>query len=299
MKNDVIISPLNYIGNKKKLLKQILPLFPSNIKTFLDLFCGGCTVGLNVKSDKVVFNDIITHLIDMYQIFLNSSEEEVLQFVEERIKELNLSKTNLEGYLKLRTDYNKTRNPLDLFVLIAYSFNHQIRFNSSHEYNNPFGRERSSFNPKMKENLKSFLSALHTRDVSFTNLDFRYFDFSNLSEDDFVYADPPYLISTGSYNDGKRGFTGWSNAEELALLKILKELDNRGIKFALSNVLRHKGLENNLLKDWIEDNGFYIHFLNMSYDNSNYQTKRSDEATLEVLITNYNTNELRDNEKTA
>ena len=53
--------------------------------------------------------------------------------------------------------YNKQKNPTDLFVLIAYSFNHQIRFNNSHEFNNPFGRERSSFNASMKLNLEKFI----------------------------------------------------------------------------------------------------------------------------------------------
>ena len=45
IKNEVIKSPLNYIGGKYKILPQILPLFPKNIDTFIDLFAGGCNVG--------------------------------------------------------------------------------------------------------------------------------------------------------------------------------------------------------------------------------------------------------------
>lgn len=60
----------------------------------------------------------------------------------------------------MREQYNKHKNPLDLFVLIAFSFNHQIRFNNNHEYNNPFGRERSSFNAIMKQNLEDFIIRL-------------------------------------------------------------------------------------------------------------------------------------------
>ena len=44
----MIQSPLNYTGGKFKLLPQILPLFPKNINTFVDLFCGGCNVGINI-----------------------------------------------------------------------------------------------------------------------------------------------------------------------------------------------------------------------------------------------------------
>ena len=30
-----------------------------------------------------------------------------------------------------------------------------------------------------------------------------------IKEGDFVYCDPPYLLTCGAYNDGKRGFNGW------------------------------------------------------------------------------------------
>lgn len=287
---DIVISPLNYIGGKRKLLTQILPLFPKKISTFIDLFCGGCTIGLNVDAEKVVLNDNLTYLIDMYQSFLHTSKKEVLSYIETRIKELNLTQTNIEGYLKLRAAYNSVRNPLDLFVLIAYSFNHQIRFNSSHKYNNPFGKERSSYNSKMQDNLKSFLDAIHSRNVSFSNRDFREVDFSVLGNNDFVYADPPYLITRGTYNDGKRGFSGWGNSEEITLLEILKSLDSKGIRFALSNVLTHKGKENKLLQEWIREHGFSVYQLDMCYTNSNYQSSPSNGKTLEVLVTNYTNN---------
>lgn len=43
MKNNYIQSPLNYTGGKYKLLNQLVPLFPKNINTFIDLFGGGAT----------------------------------------------------------------------------------------------------------------------------------------------------------------------------------------------------------------------------------------------------------------
>ena len=53
----MIESPLNYTGGKYKLLPQILPYFPKNIDRFVDIFCGGCNVGCNVKANSIVFND--------------------------------------------------------------------------------------------------------------------------------------------------------------------------------------------------------------------------------------------------
>ena len=51
-KQKYIKSPLNYVGGKHKLLPQILPLFPKNINTFIDLFGGGFNVGINVSAKR-------------------------------------------------------------------------------------------------------------------------------------------------------------------------------------------------------------------------------------------------------
>lgn len=270
--NKLISSPMNYIGGKYKLLPQILPLFPKNIETFVDLFCGGCNVGINVTAKKIIFNDNLTYLIELYRKFDSLNIEEILNHIDNRINQFNLSLTNKDGYLELRKLYNSEKNPLDLFVLVAYSFNHQIRFNNSHEFNNPFGKARSCFNEHMKNNLLDFLNTLNKNSVDFTSFNFDEFNFSGLSSNDFVYCDPPYLITTGTYNDGKRGFTGWSETEEEKFLNILDDLDKRNICFALSNVIEHKGKENLILKDWITRNNYYVSYLAKNYSNSNYHT---------------------------
>ena len=281
-------SPMNYIGGKYRVLPQILPLFPKNIETFVDLFCGGCNVGINVDAKHIIFNDNLTFLIDLYKSFQQLSNEKVFEHIENQIRRFNLSLTNDAGYKQLRTLYNTDRNPLDLFVLVAYSFNHQIRFNNSHEFNNPFGRDRSSFNPKMQSNLNHFLDILHGKNIEFTNKNFDDFNFEPLTENDFVYCDPPYLITTGTYNDGKRGFTGWSEKEEKKLLILLSNLNERNIKFGLSNVLVHKGKTNSILLEWVQEKDFYVTHINKNYSNSNYHTiDRDTNATDEVLITNY------------
>jgi DNA adenine methylase len=286
-----IKSPLNYIGGKSKILDQILPLFPQKINNFIDLFAGGCNVGINVNANHIHFNDNLTYLIDMYKKFQENSLEASLLHIENRIVEFELSLINEEGYKNLRKAYNEQKNSLDLFVLIAYSFNHQIRFNKNQEFNNPFGKERSCFNSSMKQNLEKFIIRLKEKNVSFTNSCFFDFNFSFLNNFDFVYCDPPYLITTGTYNDGKRGFKGWTENEEKQLLKLLDKLNEKNIKFALSNVLEHKGKSNDILKSWVAKNSNYkINLIDFHYSNSNYQTLvRDKNASLEVLITNYET----------
>jgi DNA adenine methylase len=284
----MIKSPLNYIGGKSKLLTQIIPRFPPQVETFVDLFAGGCTVGLNVRSKRTIFNDNLTYLVDLYQKLQELNTEEVFEHINKRIDTLGLSKTNEGAYLSLRSEYNTHKNPLDLFVLVAYSFNHQIRFNSNHQFNLPFGKNRSHFNKTMERNLRSFLKRIKEMDCTFSNVSFEDFDFSGLSGEDLVYCDPPYLITTGSYNDGKRGFKGWGHTEEGCLLDLLDSLSERGVRFALSNVVEHKGKENNLLKDWVGDKGYNLYPLNFDYKNSSYQGITKGE-TKEVLITNYPT----------
>lgn len=287
-KHDYVRSPMNYIGGKYKLLPQLLPLFPRKIHTFVDLFCGGCDVGININAEKIIFNDNLSYLIDLYKEFTLLSKEQIIFHIKSRIAQYNLSLTNDEGYKNLRKHYNTERNPLDLFVLVAYSFNHQIRFNNSHEFNNPFGKNRSSFNVKMEQNLFSFLNLLHCKKIDFVSCNFDEFDLTVCTAQDFVYCDPPYLITTGTYNDGKRGFTGWNDKEEIKLLNILSRLNKRNIKFGLSNVLTHKGKKNDILLHWINSNDFIVTHLSKDYSNSNYQIKNKDvQITDEVLITNY------------
>ena len=66
----------------------------------------------------------------------------------------------------------------------------------------------------------------------------------------------------------------------------LDRLNERGIRFALSNVLKNKGKENVGLIEWSQKYNAY--HLNNTYYNCSYHAKdRSKTTTDEVLITNY------------
>lgn len=280
-----IKSPLNYTGGKYKLLPYLINEFPENIDTFVDLFAGGFNVGININADKIICNDHITYLVELYEKLRINDIEETIKFIEERINKYKLSKTNVDGYNALREYYNETKDVMDLFVLTCYAFNHQIRFNNKHKFNTPFGKERSSYNKNIEKNLINFCNALKEKNIVLENKDFLKVDLSNLSANSLVYCDPPYLISTGSYNDGKRGFKDWTEKEESELLQLLDNLNRRNIKFALSNVLYHKGLKNELLIEWSKK--YNTIYLDKNYSNCNYQFKEKNAKTVEVLITNY------------
>ena len=303
---ELIQSPLNYTGGKFKLLPQILPLFPANIDIFVDLFCGGANVGVNVKSNKTILNDTNDNLTLLFSMFKNLGDD-FLPLIDEIIEKYQLSQSSKYGYdyyncdsntglapynkdkfLKLREDFNNSKDIgyyhyAMLYTLILYSFNNQIRFNSNGHFNLPVGKR--DYNEKMKQKLQKFIDRLKGKDYKFSNLDFRDFDISTLNSNSFVYADPPYLITCATYNE--QG--GWNEADEHDLLDFLNDLHKNNIKFALSNVLRSKGKENSILIDWTQRNSdkYKVINLNYSYNNSNYQTKNKNEITEEVLIINY------------
>lgn len=280
-----IKSPLNYIGGKYKILELIFGILPNEIDTFVDLFAGGLNVGINVDAKVIIANDQISYLVELYNYLASNDIEDILFEIHKRIETFNLSKTNVDGYNELRDRYNKSKNIVDFFVLTFYAFNHQIRFNNSHKFNTPFGKERSSYNDNIEKNLIRFCQALQEKEIQLSNKDFINVDLSGLGPTDLVYCDPPYLISTGSYNDGKRGFKDWTEKEEKQLLELLDSLDRQGIKFALSNVLYHKGLSNKLLIEWSKK--YNVHYIDKSYINCNYHFKEKNAKTVEVVITNY------------
>lgn len=277
MKQNLIKSPLNYVGGKYKLLNEILPLFPE-VNTFTDLFGGGMNVSINAKCNKVVYNDIETHVVDLLQHLHTTDVNEAVTAIDKLIEKFDLSKTNAEGYNALRDYYNQDpSDPMVFYTLVCYAFNNQIRFNKNGQYNMPFGKNRSSFNDTLRAKFVAFVEALHNKDCTFSNKDFRDFDFSSLGTDDFVYADPPYFNSVAAYNENG----GWTEEHEKALLSILDNLNNKGIKFALSNNLKYN---NPLLTAWMQK--YTVHYLNANYSNCNYQ-KKDKSPDIEVLITNY------------
>ncbi|MFV0413193.1 MAG: DNA adenine methylase [Oscillospiraceae bacterium] len=94
-KQEIIQSPLNYTGGKFKLLNQLLSHFPKHINTFVDLFCGGGNVGVNVPAERVIFNDNSPYLLYLYNTFKNICKETVLQMIDEIIEAYGLSRSTI------------------------------------------------------------------------------------------------------------------------------------------------------------------------------------------------------------
>ena len=215
--NKSVSSLFNYTGGKYKLLEHLQKLFKED-EIFLDIFTGGANVGINSKSSKIIFNDVNDKIISLMKYITNTATAELLKKIDNIILDYGLSNTmfygyeyyscnsseglanyNKEPFLKLREDYNRKLNKgiedyACLYVLIVFSFNNQVRFNSKGEFNLPVGKR--DFNSKMRNKLILFSKKLKEKDIEFYSKDFREIDINKISKNTFVYCDPPYLITT-------------------------------------------------------------------------------------------------------
>ena len=298
----LVKSPLNYTGGKFRLLSQLLPLFPE-CETFVDLFGGGFNVGANVKAGNVIYNDRQKEVTRLVELLWKTPIDKLVRNIDTIIKDIGLSDTfrhgysfyecdsndglstvNREAYSALRNAYNESRQSSKkdffLLVLIFYSFNNQIRFNDLKQFNLPAGKR--DFNGSMRQHLRAFCESIQSKNISFYSLDFEKLE-PLINENCFVYCDPPYLLGNAAYNE--QG--GWTENDEKRLLSFLERLDRKGISFGLSNVLKHHGKENTILKKWCDANNFAVHHLKISYRNSNYHIKDKISLSDEVYVTNF------------
>ncbi|GAA3949127.1 DNA adenine methylase [Gordonia caeni] len=299
-------SPLNYTGNKKRLVADIIPLLPPpgpEHRRFVDVFSGSMTVGMNSGYPEVAFNDVQVDVMGLGELFREVPYPEIIAQVEAIIVEYGLSdsqqhgydayganssnglgRVNKEAYLRLRADFNRMdgadrRRPYVFFTLVVFGFNNQIRYNRSGEFNMPVGKR--DFNGRVRKNLFDTVDRMHRLQPELWTLDFRDV-FGKLTATDLVYCDPPYILGTAPYNEQ----SAWTVDDETDLLDELARFAARGGTFGLSNVLSHKGSEHSQLADWAAEHEFVVHTLDYSYANSSYQRKDRN-ASAEVLITNW------------
>ena len=293
-------SPFFYVGDKFKLVPQLKEYFPTDINRFIEPFCGGGSVFLNVEAESYLINDIESYMIALHQLLINYSND-VSEFwndlngiieqyqlsasflgttVPEEYK-VNFVKTyyakyNKDSYMKLRADFNEDKSDLlKLYVLLIYGFNRMLRFNNSGNFNLPVGNV--DFNQNVVNALHSYFEYVASKEITLYNHDFEDF----LSEvkpvsTDFIYLDPPYLISFSEYNKL------WNTDTENRLLTLLDELDKKNIRFAISNIIRHKNMYNGIFDEWSKK--YHVHDITSNYISFNDNTQK---GSYEVLVTNY------------
>lgn len=299
--SSIVRSPFFYVGDKYKLMKQLLPLFPDKIATYYEPFCGGGSSFLNVKASKYILGDVDDYMIKLHNMLnrfaatpqsffdkiyqieekygLSASyrQDIIPQELKSTYVKTYFARFNKSGYEMIRNDFNGKKNNLELlYVLLIYGFNRMLRFNRNGDFNLPVGNV--DLNQNVVKALTYYFNFCTQNEVLFYTLDFRtYLKTWNYKDDDFIYLDPPYLISNSEYNKL------WSEEDEKDLLNLLDELNSKGIRFAVSNLIEHKGRKNTIFASWAEKYNIY----EISSNYLNYHNNKPTELHREVLVTNY------------
>ncbi len=273
-------SPLNYSGSKAKMIPFIKSNLPNDIDYFIDAFGGGFNVGVNIPAKKIVYNDINGFVVNLLQSFREEKSVDYLKSVYKYIKDYKLTPNGKDAYNALRDKYNKTpidkRDPIMLYTLILFGFQQQIRFNSEYGFNIPSGSRR--FNDKLVSKFISFSRVIKGKNVLFMNCSFTQLD-DFISPDTFFYFDPPYRSTLATYNDGKRGFDGWTVEHECELCRFMDKIHSNKSKFMFSYIIQSDTFHNHEVESWAKNNNYRIIYVD---DNQGRYNDRR-----EVLITNY------------
>lgn len=274
-------SPLNYIGSKAKMISHIKKSLPNKFSSFVDACGGGFNVGININAQRIIYNDINHFVTNLVASFKTNDTYQYILYLKRIIKKFGLEAENAKSYLKAREYYNSfpldKRDPKLLYAVILYGFNQQIRFNGDHDFNNPVGMRW--FNDKVLEKMISFSRVIKEKNIIFESKDYQELVYE-IDKNTFTYFDPPYMLTNGSYNDGKRGFHGWNIGTEKKLFDFASKLNDDGKSFMISYVLEHKGQFNGQFDSWIKQGEHNLIHVEPILGNNRK----------EIFITNYNKN---------
>lgn len=294
-------SPLFYVGDKYKLMPEIKKYMPSTIDKYVEPFVGGGSSFLNVKAKHYIVNDIDAGIMAIHEMLRDYSDKKDIFFekafklinhyglscsynghlvpeeLKKKYKKTYYAKYNKEAYIKLRDDFNKNQNDiLRLYLLLIYGFNHMTRFNSKGQFNLPVGNV--DFNSNVYNSLNYYFDYIKNIKIEYYNTDYKMFlNMLDLKEKDYVLLDPPYLISQSEYNKL------WNEKNEKELYSLLDELDKKGIRFGITNLMYHKGKKNDILEKWSKK--YIVREITSNYISFNDNTVKA--GSKEVFVTNY------------
>ena len=236
MKKNRLVAPvLKWVGGKRQLLNDLVPLLPGKkITAYCEPFVGGGALFFNLQPKKAYVNDINNELIRVYEIIKSD--------VEALITSLQTFKNEADYFYSVRdqdrdkakyaslSDVEKAARTL---YLNKTCYNGLFRVNSAGEFNSPFGGYR---NPNIVNapTLRAVSSYLNAAKVHLTSMDYSEV-LRALPKGVFVYLDPPYdpVSDTSSFTGYAKG--GFSRDDQIRLRECCDELNRRGLKFMLSN----------------------------------------------------------------
>lgn len=233
-KNALLKPVLKWVGGKRQLLDDILPLIPKSPTMYVEPFVGGAAVLLGSQPAHARINDYNAELINVYQVIRDNPSEliELLRIHKER----NCSEHYYEVRALDREPGLDCLTPLERAARILYlnktCYNGLYRVNASGQINTPYGRYK---NPNIVNEAGIRALSLYLQgDITITCGDYSE-ALKDLQRGSFVYLDPPYmpLSQTSSFTGYTEGGFGYS--EQVRLRDECIKLRDNGIRFIQSN----------------------------------------------------------------
>lgn len=242
------VPPIKIQGIKTKLLPFIMESIKWNGQgTWFEPFMGSGVVGFNIEPKRAVFTDSNPYIIEFYKSLQENkiNAQIVREFLEQEGYKLSLTPPDKTSYYyQVRARFNKTHNPLDFLFLQRSNFNGMIRFGPN-GYNVPFGRKPNRFKPalitKIVNQTAWVQKIIQRNDWTFAVTDWQD-ALVNVSSNDFVYLDPPYIGRNSDY------FNSWTDTDAENLMDYTNNHVPGG--YALSMWYKNKYRTNPYVNTW-------------------------------------------------
>ncbi len=221
---------LKWAGGKRQLLEELAYGLP-DFGDYHEPFIGGGALFFRLeamgKINTAYLSDSNEELINVYGAIKSS----VFELIEELASPKYANKS--EAYYKVRASrpVGEVERAARFIYLNKTAFNGLYRVNSKGGFNVPFGKYT---NPKIldEKNLLLVHRALQ-KDALFCG-DFAI-ALKSAKKGDFVYLDPPYVPVSKTATFTNYTQEGFSEKDQVRLLKAFKELDSKGCYVLLSN----------------------------------------------------------------
>lgn len=236
MAGNLLLSPmLKWVGGKRQLLSEIVPMIDDKCSTYVEPFIGGGAVLFSMQPKKAIINDYNHELINVYKTVRDNLDEllELLKHHEANNSSdyyYEIRALDREAGFKRMSEVEKAAR---IIYLNKTCYNGLYRVNSSGQFNSPYGRYKKP-NIVNETVLRAISNYFNNNDITILNGDYRE-AIKNLDRDSFIYLDPPYMpISTSSsftgYTEG-----GFGYSSQIQLKEECDKLTRQGIRFVQSN----------------------------------------------------------------
>ena len=225
---------VKWVGGKRQLLPQILPLIPKRMTTYCEPFLGGGAVLFALQPKRALVNDLNQDLMTVYRVIKENADALIEHLSRHentpeyfyRIRDLDRDKA---AYAAL-SDVEKASR---LLYLNKTCYNGLFRVNASGAFNSPYGHYRRP-NIVNEQTIRGVSRYFNSCDITFFSGDFAAV-MEQVPKGGFVYLDPPYdpVSDTASFTGYNKG--GFGREEQVRLKECCDALTARGVKFLLSN----------------------------------------------------------------